>query len=79
MNKIFSFILIIFLNSAISQVEDSFEYNDLNSSIWSGDLNFFQISDYQLRSNGLNLTNQKIYLSTPNLLIDSTEWQILID
>lgn len=79
MNKIFSFILIIFLNSAISQVDDSFEYNDLNSSIWSGDLNFFQISDYQLQSNGLNLTNQKIYLSTPNLLIDSTEWQILID
>ncbi|MFQ3575884.1 MAG: lamin tail domain-containing protein, partial [Cytophagales bacterium] len=64
---------------SFSQVEDSFDAGSLNGNIWQGDLNFFQISNGMLKSNGNNATNQKIYLSTPNTLIDSTEWNFLID
>lgn len=65
---------------AFSQVIDNFDDGNLsNNPMWIGNDTSFVIDNFQLRSNGPNVNSSKIYLSTANQLVDSTEWNFLID
>ncbi|NVN95950.1 MAG: lamin tail domain-containing protein [Bacteroidetes bacterium] len=75
------FVLIFFLPFFVqSQVIDNFNDGDFsNNPIWLGDIMSFNIESSQLHSNGSSITSDTIYLSTSNAMIDSTEWNFLID
>lgn len=63
-----------------SQVIDNFNDGDFtNNPVWMGDIMSFNVESSQLHSNGSSTTSDTIYLSTSNTMIDSTEWNFLID
>ncbi len=65
---------------AFSQVIDNFDDGNITTNpLWIGNDTNFVVDNFQLRSNGPNQNSSKIYLSTANQLIDSTEWNFLID
>ncbi|MEI6694797.1 MAG: lamin tail domain-containing protein [Bacteroidota bacterium] len=74
------FVLFIFFPFlAHSQVTDNFNDGDFtNNPCWIGDKTSFNIENLQLHSNGPQ-SSSKIYLSTMNTMLDSTEWNFLID
>ena len=75
------FVLIFFLPFFVqSQVIDNFNDGDFsNNPVWLGDITSFNIESSQLHSNGSSTTSDTIYLSTSNSMIDSAEWNFLID
>ncbi len=78
MKKLFVlfFLLPIF---AQSQVDDDFsDGNFTNNPTWMGDATSFNVENFQLHSNGPQ-TSSKISLSTINAIMDSAEWNFLID
>ena len=65
---------------AFSQLIDNFDDGNFTTNPqWIGNDTSFVVDNFQLRSNGPNVNSSKIYLSTANQLIDSTEWSFLID
>jgi len=79
MKKIF-FLLLLFPVFVCAQVTDDFSDGDFTSNpVWSGDSIYFLVTANQLQSNGPNVAGSKIYLSTPNALINETEWSFLVD
>lgn len=79
MKKIF-FILFFIPFVTVSQVIDNFSDGDFtHNPAWSGDDTCFLVTNYELQSNGPDIVNSKIYLSTPNVLVSKTEWNFLID
>ncbi|MFZ4398741.1 MAG: lamin tail domain-containing protein [Bacteroidales bacterium] len=62
-----------------SQITENFNDGDFtNNPVWVGDISAFNIENAQLHSNGPQASS-KIYLSTVNMMMDSTEWSFLID
>lgn len=79
MKKLIILLLSVLPFFAYSQVVDNFNDGDFTANpAWFGDMNSFNIENNQLHSNGPQ-SSSKIYLSTPNTMIDSTEWSFLID
>ncbi len=79
MNKLI-ILFLLFPYFAFSQVVDNFDDgNHTTNPEWLGNDTSFVVDNFQLRSNGPNLNSSKIYLSTANQLIDSVEWNFLID
>lgn len=78
MRNIFWILLLLPLIS-FSQVQDDFTDGNFINPLWSGDTTSFLFNNGQLQSNGPNVVNSKIYLSTNTTLINNTEWQFLID
>ena len=79
MKKIF-FALLLLPLLTLSQVVDNFsDENFTNNPTWTGNDTSFLVTNYQLQSNGPNIANSKIFLSTPNSLVSKTEWRFLID
>ncbi len=75
-------IILIFLFPCIvfSQVIENFSDGDFTQNpTWNGNDTSFVVDNFQLRSNGPQIASSKIYLSTINTMIDSTEWNFLID
>jgi len=74
-------LLLLFLPLYIqAQLSDDFSDGDFTSNpAWTGDSIYFLTTANQLQSNGPNLAGSKIYLSTPNALINETEWSFLVD
>jgi hypothetical protein len=64
---------------AHAQVVDDFSDSNFTAApVWSGDDSLFIInSNKELQSNGPQATST-LYLSTPNILIDSVEWNFLV-
>ncbi|MCS7189030.1 MAG: lamin tail domain-containing protein [Bacteroidia bacterium] len=62
-----------------AQIQEDFSDGDFsNNPIWSGTDAYWSVtSDYRLRSNGPSATST-IYLSTPNTLIQNTEWRFWV-
>jgi hypothetical protein len=62
-----------------AQLQDDFSDGDFtNSPTWSGTDVYWTITpDKRLRSNGPSAT-ATLYLSTPNALIDNTEWRFWV-
>jgi len=64
--------------SSVAQVVDDFSDGDfITNPTWSGSDTSFVIDNGWLRSNGPQASSN-IYLSTPNTLFDSAEWNILL-
>ncbi len=79
MRKIFLFLFLMPL-VAIAQFSDDFSDGDFTQNpTWAGNDTSFQITANQLQSNGPNVANSKIYLSTPSSIINQTEWSFLVD
>jgi hypothetical protein len=79
MKKLIIFIFLIPYIS-FSQVIDNFNDGDfIQNPIWIGNDTSFVVDNFQLRSNGPQIASSKIYLSTSNSMIDSAEWNFLID
>jgi hypothetical protein len=77
---IFSCLLMGVFNCLLAQVTDDFSDGNLTANpAWSGDVNNFNIENGVLRSNGPNVANSRIYLSTPNTLFNNVEWNFLLD
>ena len=74
-------VLIFFLPFFVqSQVVENFNDGDFtNNPVWMGDITSFNIESSQLHSNGSSTSSDTIYLSTSNAMIDSAEWNFLID
>ena len=74
------FILFLFFPFFVqAQVIDNFNDGDFTQNpVWVGDVNSFNIENNQLHSNGPQASS-KIYLSTVNTMMDSTEWNFLVD
>ncbi len=77
--KYFPLALLLFITLSISaQLTDDFSDGDFtNNPVWSGNTSGFDINSGMLHSNGPQASST-IYLSTPNALIDSTEWNFLL-
>lgn len=71
--------LIIGVMLAWAQVQDDFSDGDFTANpTWSGtDAYWMVTTDYRLRSNGPAAT-ATLYLSTPNALINNTEWRFWV-
>lgn len=71
--------MLFFAFNSYSQVVDNFNDGDFtNNPRWIGDTAYFNIENAQLHSNGLQASS-KLYLCTENTIMDSTEWNFLID
>jgi len=77
------FIFIVFCNSAFCQVQDDFADGNFSSNpIWSGNTSEFLVNSiFQLQSNAdtTSATNREVYLSTPSISIDDTQWEFFVD
>jgi hypothetical protein len=76
----FPALLLLFTTTFLSaQVSDDFSDLNFNSNpVWVGDDTFFVVNtNAELQSNGPQATST-LYLSTPNALINSAEWNFLI-
>jgi hypothetical protein len=77
------FIFIVFCNSAFCQVQDDFTDGNFSSNpIWSGNTSEFLVNSiFQLQSNAdtTSATNREVYLSTPSISIDDTQWEFFVD
>ncbi|MCU0446184.1 MAG: lamin tail domain-containing protein [Microscillaceae bacterium] len=66
--------------SLFGQVNDDFSDGNFSANpTWSGDMGSFVVDNGALRSNGANVANSRIYLSTANTLFANTEWNFLLD
>lgn len=65
---------------AFAQFSDDFSDGNFTANpIWSGEVDSFQISvPLELQSKGNSAAADIVYLTTPNALIDSTEWNFLM-
>ncbi|PIB36942.1 hypothetical protein BFP72_16795 [Reichenbachiella sp. 5M10] len=64
---------------AFSQITEDFSDGDFASNpAWSGDITAFEIESGQLHSYGPDIT-ETLHLSTPNTVMDYTEWTFLVD
>ncbi len=74
-------LLLLFLPLYLhAQLSDDFSDGNFTANpVWTGDSIYFLITANQLQSNGPNVAGSKIYLSTPNTLINETEWSFLVD
>ena len=74
-------LLLLFLPLYLqAQFSDDFSDGNFTSNpVWTGDSIYFLTTANQLQSNGPNVAGSKIYLSTPNALINETEWSFLVD
>ncbi|MBU2915400.1 lamin tail domain-containing protein [Reichenbachiella agariperforans] len=71
--------LLVMSLHAFSQITEDFTDGDFtNNPAWSGDITAFEIESGQLNSNGPDIT-ETLHLSTPNSLINYTEWTFLVD
>ncbi len=78
MRKIFILLLLPLLSNA--QIVDNFSDGDFtNNPTWAGNDTSFNIEAGELHSNGPQAASNTIYLSTANTLLNSTEWDFLID
>ncbi len=60
-------------------MSDNFDDGDFaNNPNWVGDITSFNVENNQLHSNGPQASS-KIYLSTLNSMMDSTEWSFLVN
>ncbi|HNW69656.1 MAG TPA: lamin tail domain-containing protein [Bacteroidales bacterium] len=74
------FLILLLPVIVCAQVTDDFTDGDFTSNpAWSGDSIYFMVTANQLQSNGPNVAGSIIYLSTPNTLINETEWSFLVD
>lgn len=83
MKKIF--LILLCLPLALSaQFYDNFSDGNFTDSVtWTGTNSYFVINNEVLQSNGpnsnTNTVGDTIYLSTPNTMMDATEWSFLLD
>jgi hypothetical protein len=77
------FIFIIFCRSAFGQVQEDFADGNFSSNpIWSGNTSEFLVNSiFQLQSNAdsITVTNREVYLSTPSISIDDTQWEFFVN
>ena len=80
MRKTLLFLLLLCTKLAFAQLNDNFSDGDFtNNPAWGGSTaNFFINGSGQLQSNGPNLANQNIYLSTPNSYAKNAVWEFFI-
>jgi hypothetical protein len=77
---IFTGLWMLFFSPLFAQVADDFSDGNLSiNPTWSGETSHFSIENGVLRSNGPNVANSRIYLSTPNTLFNNVEWNFLLD
>src|SRR5690606_22761860 len=75
-----NFVLALLLYPLISAAQVIDNFNDgefLSNPTWVGKTDSFYVDNGWLRSNGPQASS-KIYLSTTNVLMDSTEWNFLL-
>ncbi len=77
--KYLSLALLLFITTCVlGQLSDDFTDGDFtNNPAWGGNTSGFDINSGMLHSNGPQAAST-IYLSTPNVLIDGTEWNFLL-
>ncbi|MCS7073701.1 MAG: hypothetical protein NZ108_04455, partial [Bacteroidia bacterium] len=70
------FLLLLFLATSVSaQVSDDFSDGDFsNNPTWTGETNFFQVTNQELQSNGPNGTDT-IFLVTSSSVAMNCEWR----
>jgi hypothetical protein len=77
------FILILLHHSIFCQVQDDFADGNFSSNpVWSGNTSEFLVNSiFQLQSNADTTTasNREVYLSTPSVSIDDTQWEFFVD
>ncbi len=83
MKKLF-FILFLLPLCALAQVTDNFSDGNFTSNpTWSGNDVYFMVSNQALQSNGPhangNTLGDTIFMSTPNSMINNTEWSFLVN
>ncbi len=66
---------------APAQLQDNFSDGDFTANpIWTGESgNFLVNGSFELQSQGNCTATDTLYLVSPNTLMDSTEWNILVD
>ena len=67
-----------------AQFQDDFSDGNFTDSVtWTGTDAYFVVNNEVLQSNGpntnTNTVGDTIYLSTPNIMMDATEWSFLLD
>lgn len=77
MRKTLLILLLLCTKLAFAQLNDNFSDGNFTSNpVWGGNTaNFFINGSGQLQSNGPNLANQNIGLSTPNLYAKNAVWE----
>jgi len=80
MRKTLLFLTLLCTKLTFAQLNDNFADGDFtNNPTWDGNTaNFFINGSGQLQSNGPNLANQSIGLSTPNLYAKNAVWEFFI-
>lgn len=80
MRKTLLFLTLLCTKLTFAQLNDNFADGDFtNNPAWGGNTaNFFINGSGQLQSNGPNLANQSIGLSTPNLYAKNAVWEFFI-
>ena len=81
--RISLFILIAISQSAFCQVQEDFADGNFSTNpVWSGNTSEFLVNSiFQLQSNADTTTaaNREVYLSTPSISIDDTQWEFFVD
>lgn len=77
---IFALLLLVFSLKIQAQISDNFSDGDFsNNPAWTGSTTLFQVNaGFELQSNG-NAATDTIHLSTPNSLLNNTEWHIKVN
>ena len=74
---------IVFYHSAFCQVQDDFADGNFSTNpVWSGNSSEFLVNSiFQLQSNAdtTSATNREVYLSTPSISIDDTQWEFFVN
>lgn len=80
MRKTLVFLLLLCTKLTFAQLNDSFSDGDFtNNPVWVGNTSNFTVNpNGQLQSNGPNLANQSIYLSTSNSRAKNAIWEFSI-
>ena len=77
------FIFILFGQMAFSQVQDDFADGNFSTNpVWLGNTSEFLVNSiFQLQSNAdtTSASNREVYLSTPSISIDYTQWEFFVD
>ena len=77
------FIFIVLHHSLFCQVQEDFADGNFSSNpIWSGNTSEFLVNSiFQLQSNADSTptSNREVYLSTPSVSIDDTQWEFFVD